>query len=66
MECTECGTPVDPERWAIGKDTCPPCGSAQANHQIRSNYNLVLMPKQGFGIVTANSPDLLNGRSSGR
>ena len=66
MNCIACGTPVLPARWEIGRHTCPPCGSAQANDEVARDYRLVLNPKQGFGIVSKDSPDLLNGKSSGR
>jgi predicted RNA-binding Zn-ribbon protein involved in translation (DUF1610 family) len=66
MNCTDCGQPVAPERWEIGRHTCPPCGSADARAEVARDFRLVLNPKQGFGIVTADSPDLFNGKSSGR
>ena len=66
MDCIVCGTAVVPDRWAIGKRTCHSCGSAQALETVQDEFRLILMPKQGFGIVNKNSPDLLNGKSSGR
>jgi hypothetical protein len=38
-------------------------------HELRERaeqYRLILMPKQGFTYVKSDSPDLLNGKSSGR
>jgi hypothetical protein len=66
MQCIHCGQPVSPARWEIGRNTCPPCGSANAVSDVARDYRLVLNPKQGFGIVSKDSPDLLNGKSSGR
>jgi hypothetical protein len=66
MNCIVCGQPVSSARWEIGKHTCPTCGSYKANYEVSRDYRLVLNPKQGFGIVTADSPDLFNGKSSGR
>jgi hypothetical protein len=66
MNCIECGQPVAPDRWEIGRRTCPPCGSNTANYEVARDYHLVILPKQGFGIVEKGSPDLKNGKSSGR
>ena len=66
MNCIYCGEPVDPERWEIGKHTCHSCGSDQANYEVARDYRLIIFPKQGFGFVKKDSPDLLNGKSSGR
>ena len=66
MNCILCGAPVAPDRWEIGRDKCPPCGSAIANAEVARDYRLIILPKQGFGIVEKGSPDLLNGKSSGR
>jgi hypothetical protein len=66
MDCIVCGTAVVPDRWDIGKRTCHSCGSAQALELVQDEFRLILMPKQGFGIVKKDSPDLLNGKSSGR
>jgi hypothetical protein len=66
MNCIKCGEPVPPARWDIGRHTCLPCGSADARAEVARDFRLVLNPKQGFGIVSKDSPDLLNGKSSGR
>ena len=66
MNCTDCGQPVAPDRWEIGRHTCHSCGSNQALYETARDYRLVLNPKQGFGIVSADSDDLKHGRSSGR
>jgi len=66
MNCIKCGEPVPPARWEIGRHTCLSCGSDQANYEVARDYHLVLNPKQGYGIVEKGSPDLLNGKSSGR
>jgi hypothetical protein len=66
MNCIVCGTAVVPDRWEIGKRTCHSCGSAQALELVQDEFRLILMPKQGFGIVKKDSPDLLHGKSSGR
>ena len=67
MDCIYCGQPVMPERWEAGYEYCmaKPCVASALNGSM-DKYRLILMPKQGFGIVLADSPDLLNGKSSGR
>ena len=65
MDCSVCSMPVAPDRWEIGKRTCHSCGSAQALEIVQDEFRLILMPKQGFGIVNKDSPYLLNGKSSG-
>ena len=67
MECIYCNQPVPENRWEAGYHYCfgKDC-QVQAIQERRANYRLVLMPKQGFGIVDKDSPDLMNGRSSGR
>jgi len=67
MECVVCGEPVNPARWELGYHYCmkPSCGSMQPTKL--DNYRLILMPKQGFTFVLADSPDLKdNNKSSGR
>jgi len=66
MDCIYCGKPVVPARWEAGYEYCmaPECA-----HELRERaeqYRLILMPKQGFTYVKADSPDLLSGKSSGR
>jgi hypothetical protein len=66
MNCIYCGQPVHPERWEAGYEYCmaPECA-----HQLRERaeqYRLILVPKQGFTYVEADSPHLLSGKSSGR
>jgi len=66
MDCIYCGQPVVPERWEAGYNYCM---SASCSHELRERreqYRLILMPKQGFTYVKSDSPDLLNGKSSGR
>lgn len=67
MVCKYCGTQVSEERWALGYTNClkPDC-VANGLQDRRANYRLILMPKQGFAYVDADSPDLMNGKSSGR
>lgn len=67
MSCIYCGTPVPQERYDIGYDYCiaKDC-VAKSLRERAEDYRLILMPKQGFTYVSADSPDLLNGRSSGR
>jgi hypothetical protein len=65
--CIYCNDPVQPERWGLGyhycmKRICIETGGVSR----RENYRLMLMPKQGFTIVHKDSPDLKNGKSSGR
>jgi hypothetical protein len=67
MNCIYCGQPVLQERWEAGYEYCmsKPCVASALNGSM-DKYRLILMPKQGFGIVLADSPDLLHGKSSGR
>ena len=66
MDCINCGQPVPQARWETGRHTCLSCGSAQARQTIQEEFRLILMPKQGFGIVSSDSDDLKHGKSSGR
>jgi hypothetical protein len=66
LSCIYCGQPVLQARWEAGYHYCfnPICA-----HELRSRqeqYRLILVPKQGFTYVEADSPHLLEGRSSGR
>ena len=66
MNCIYCGQPVIPERWELGYEYCM---SPECAHQLRERadkYRLILVPKQGFAYVPADSNDLLTGKSSGR
>ena len=67
MNCIYCGQPVHPERWELGYQYCmsKQCVANALNGSM-NNYRLILMPKQGFGIVLSDSPDLKYGKSSGR
>lgn len=67
MNCIICSSVVNEERWALGYNYCTDsyCVS-KALVERRANYRLVLMPKQGFTYVEADSDDLNRGRSSGR
>jgi hypothetical protein len=62
-----CGEPVLPERWELGYEYCmsKQCVASALNGSL-DGYRLILMPKQGFAIVSSNSPDLKYGKSSGR
>jgi len=67
MDCIYCGTPVPEERYEIGYAYCVAKDCVSKSLQDRTkDYRLILMPKQGFTYVTSDSPDLLNGKSSGR
>ena len=65
--CIYCGQPVALARYEAGYPYCmsKDCVSKGIS-QARSGYRLILMPKQGFTYVSVDSPDLLNGKSSGR
>jgi hypothetical protein len=67
MDCIYCGQPVIEARVEIGLSYCmsKEC-VVKALVERQRNYRLVLMPKQGFTYVSSDSPDLLNGKSSGR
>jgi hypothetical protein len=67
MKCIYCEADVPEERYEAGYGYCMAKDCiAISLRQRQSEYRVILMPKQGFGIVKADSPDLLNGRSSGR
>lgn len=66
MNCVVCNSPVNPDRWAIGYNYCMSDDCAFELRERASRYRLILVPKQGFTYVDANSPHLLDGKSSGR
>lgn len=67
MECIHCGQPVLQARWEAGYHYCmaKQCVALGLRGSL-DNFRLILMPKQGFAIVLADSDDLKNGKSSGR
>ena len=67
MPCVYCGTDMAIERAELGYAYCMSgdCVSKGISDRM-SGFRLILMPKQGFTYVMADSPDLFNGRSSGR
>jgi hypothetical protein len=67
MNCIYCGQPVPEPRAEAGIDYCMAKSCVVTALQARqANLRLILMPKQGFTYVFSDSPDLLNGKSSGR
>lgn len=67
QKCITCNGAVDPRRWELGYHYCMTRECLAMNGVAgRENYRLMLVPKQGFTIVHKDSPDLKNGRSSGR
>ena len=68
MLCVHCGQPVPEGRAGAGYDYCMDKDCVvKALHSRQANLRLVLMPKQGFTYVFADSPDLKNNnKSSGR
>ena len=67
MLCIYCGQPYPEERAALGYTYCMDkfCVVKGLQKQ-QANLRLILMPKQGFTYVFADSDDLKNGKSSGR
>jgi hypothetical protein len=67
MNCIYCGEPVSQPRYEAGYEYCmsKDCVS-KALSPRQAEFRLTLMPKQGFAYVSSDSPDLLNGKSSGR
>jgi len=65
--CIYCGEEFNHLRYEAGYEYCmdSECISKGIRDR-RAKFSLVLVPKQGFTIVEADSPHLLNGRSSGR
>ena len=67
MTCIYCGADVNVTRYQAGYAYCMDKECVRKGIKERqSEFRVILMPKQGFGIVHKNSPDLKNGRSSGR
>lgn len=67
VACIHCGQPVSQERYEAGYEYCMDKSCVVKALQARqSNLRLILMPKQGFTYVFKDSPDLKNGKSSGR
>ena len=66
MDCTVCGSPVLAGRWEIGYRYCFDPNCAHELRERASKYVLIILPKQGFTYVEADSPHLLDGKSSGR
>lgn len=67
MQCVVCGADVPEGRQALGYDYCmdKDCVTMALAHR-KANLRLVLMPKQGFTYVFADSDDLKHGKSSGK
>jgi hypothetical protein len=67
MLCIYCSNPVPEARAEAGIVYCMAKSCVVLALQERqSNLRLILMPKQGFTYVFKDSPDLKNGKSSGR
>ena len=67
--CCFCGNDYPDERKEIGRAYCTarPCVARGLDMQPVTPVRLILMPKQGFTFVFADSDDLkTNGKSSGR
>ena len=67
MSCMYCGADIALARVDAGYDYCmsKDCVSKGISSRM-AGFRLILMPKQGFTYVKADSPDLKHGRSSGR
>lgn len=67
MNCVYCGTKFAYERYEAGYEYCmdKSCVTNGISGRM-GEFRLILMPKQGFTYVFADSPDLKNGKSSGR
>ena len=67
MNCIHCSQPVPQPRAEAGIKYCMDKSCVVVALQERqSNLRLILMPKQGFTYVFADSDDLKHGKSSGR
>jgi hypothetical protein len=65
--CPYCGVEVPEERLELGYYYCTAKNCVvKGLRERQENLRLILMPKQGFTYVFADSDDLNNGRSSGR
>ena len=67
MKCIYCEAEFALARYEAGYEYCmdKSCVSKGISGRM-SEFRLILMPKQGFTYVKSDSPDLLNGKSSGR
>lgn len=67
QRCIYCDAEVSEGRYEAGYMYCmsKDCVSKGISDRM-AGFRLILMPKQGFTYVKADSPDLFNGRSSGR
>ena len=66
--CIYCGDTYSNERYELGYDYCmkPKCTVAPLQDAMK-DYRFILVPKQGFTYVKADSEDLkMNTKSSGR
>lgn len=59
-ECN-CGNPIHPQRWALGRYTCLQCGEASAQRE-RKGWTVAPMPKSNYILIT--DPALLVGLNS--
>lgn len=60
-ECIDCGDHVAPQRWALGRYTCLPCGEKQAK-EARKSWTVAPLPKSNYILIT--DPTLLVGLNS--
>jgi hypothetical protein len=65
--CIYCGNEFAQARLDAGYPYCmdKTCVTKGISGRM-AEFRLILMPKQGFTYVYSDSPDLLNGKSSGR
>jgi len=68
MKCQYCGDEFSERRAELGYTYCmKPACAVEPLTERGNNYQLVLMPKQGFTYVSKDSTDLkTSGKSSGR
>ena len=50
-ECTSCGAPVAPARWALGRYTCLPCGDRAAT-AARATWCVAPLNKSNYVLIT--------------
>ena len=53
-ECVDCGDPVAPQRWALGRYTCLDCGEIHAK-QERKGWTIAPLPKSNYILITDHS-----------
>jgi hypothetical protein len=67
VPCVYCKQPVPEGRVELGMNYCMSNSCVRAHHDDwQAGYRYILVPKQGYMLVRADSPHIKSGKSSGR